>query len=149
MNKKGFTLVELMVVIVIIGVLAAVAIPKMTAATNKAKAGEGPMILSSISNLQAAHKVEKNKYVECDSTPHGQPSVSATGGWSDIGFEQNPNSRYYSFVVNTSNDSSAFAASGVLGVALGKAEAGQSITVDNHDLRTASSQIKELVPNWK
>ncbi|MCL1946612.1 MAG: prepilin-type N-terminal cleavage/methylation domain-containing protein, partial [Chitinivibrionia bacterium] len=58
MNKKGFTLVELMVVIVIIGVLAAVAIPKMMAATNKAKAGEGPQILSAISRMEASHKAE-------------------------------------------------------------------------------------------
>ena len=40
MNRKGFTLVELMVVIVIIGVLAAVAIPKFAEATSKARVTE-------------------------------------------------------------------------------------------------------------
>jgi len=149
MNKKGFTLVELMVVIVIIGVLAAVAIPKMMAATNKAKAGEGPMILSTISTLQATYKVEKDQYMPCPKTTHGQPGVSATSGWSDIGLEQNPNSRYYDFEVETGSDHSVFTAAGILGVALGKAPAGEKITIDNHDMREADDNIRDLVPTWR
>ena len=44
--KKGFTLIELMVVIVIIGVLAALAIPKFTDASTKAKISEIPTVIS-------------------------------------------------------------------------------------------------------
>ena len=43
--KKGFTLIELMVVIVIIGVLAALAIPKFTDASTKAKLSEIPTVI--------------------------------------------------------------------------------------------------------
>jgi len=65
MNKKGFTLVELMVVIVIIGVLAAVAIPKFSAATAKAKASEFPSVLSNIVSAQETNFAETDAYKNC------------------------------------------------------------------------------------
>jgi prepilin-type N-terminal cleavage/methylation domain-containing protein len=45
-NKQGFTLIELMVVIVIIGVLASLAIPRFTEASAKAKVAEAPNVIS-------------------------------------------------------------------------------------------------------
>lgn len=60
--KKGFTLVELMVVIVIIGILAALAIPRFLGATNKTKAAEFKPVLKQIYTLQEAYKQEKDAY---------------------------------------------------------------------------------------
>lgn len=73
--KKGFTLVELMVVIVIIGILAALAIPRFLGATNKTKAAEFKPVLKQIYTLQEAYKQEKDAY-----------SNDADG--SDIGFDK-------------------------------------------------------------
>ena len=60
--KKGFTLVELMVVIVIIGILAALAIPRFLGATNKSKAAEFKPVLKQIYTLQEAYRQEKDAY---------------------------------------------------------------------------------------
>ena len=60
--KKGFTLVELMVVIVIIGILAALAIPRFMGATNKTKATEFKPVLKQIYTMQEAYKQERDVY---------------------------------------------------------------------------------------
>lgn len=87
--KKGFTLVELMVVIVIIGILAALAIPRFLGATNKTKAAEFKPVLKQIYTLQEAYKQEKDAY-----------SNDADG--SDIGFDK-PDSASARFSYGVSN----------------------------------------------
>jgi len=47
-NKKGFTLIELMIVVAIIGILAAIAIPKFADLINKSKEGATKGALSTV-----------------------------------------------------------------------------------------------------
>ena len=60
MKRQGFTLIELMVVIVIIGVLASLAIPRFTDASIKAKVAEAPRVIASFESAYLAGVAEGN-----------------------------------------------------------------------------------------
>lgn len=61
--QKGFTLVELMVVVIVVGVLAAVAIPMYTLASDRAKASEAVAALGSIRTAMRSYYAEHGTYV--------------------------------------------------------------------------------------
>jgi prepilin-type N-terminal cleavage/methylation domain-containing protein len=64
LTKQGFTLIELMVVIVIIGVLASLAIPRFTEASIKAKVAEAPRVIASFESAFLAAVAEGSKLTD-------------------------------------------------------------------------------------
>ncbi len=73
-GNKGFTLIELMIVVVIIGILAAMAIPRFMRASTKSKQAEAKLILKQIYTMQRAYRQLKDGYYPSDgSTVVAQP----------------------------------------------------------------------------
>ena len=62
-NRKGFTLVELMIVVAIIGILAAIAIPNFLNFRLKAKTSEAKSNLGAIRSTQVAYFAEWSTWV--------------------------------------------------------------------------------------
>ena len=60
-NRFGFTIIELMVVILIVGILAAVAVPMMKGRIDKAKWSEGKAFMGTIARSLRAHVSETGK----------------------------------------------------------------------------------------
>jgi prepilin-type N-terminal cleavage/methylation domain-containing protein len=95
MNKKGFTLIELMIVVAIIGILAAIAIPNFLNYQCKSKQSEAKQSLGTIGKNQEAYLTEFDKY---------------TSNLSAIGFAAKGKIRY-AYTVTCANPSSSFTAS--------------------------------------
>lgn len=65
--QQGFTLVELLVVVVIVGILSAVALPQFFSQTKKAAATEGTQQASSIAKQASAYYLENGAVASGDS----------------------------------------------------------------------------------
>lgn len=100
-SQKGFTLIELMIVVVIIGILAALAIPRFMRATTKSKQSEAKQILKQVYVMQRAYRQENDTY-----TANGA-SASAGGSFAVLGVDIMTSARY-SYAITA--DSTSFTA---------------------------------------
>lgn len=102
-SQKGFTLIELMIVVAIIGILSAIAIPNFLAFRMKAKASEAKSNLGSIRTCEEAYKTEHEAYCAAAVAPQAAPTATSVAwatnpGYTAMGFAPAGNV-YYTYVV--------------------------------------------------
>jgi prepilin-type N-terminal cleavage/methylation domain-containing protein len=76
--EAGFTLMELMVVVAIIGLLAAIAIPSFLSYQARSRRSEAYVNLAAIARIQSAYQAERGEFFEAGAWPN----FTAYGGLS-------------------------------------------------------------------
>lgn len=109
-RNRGFTLIELMIVVVIIGLLAALAIPRFMAVSTKNKQSEARLILKQIYVSQRAFRQAGNSYFLTGASA----SAASPFGFRDITIEISPTSLYTYSINGDANAFTATATSGAL-----------------------------------
>jgi len=88
--KRGFTLIELIVVIIIVGILASVGMTQYTKVVEKGRAGEARVVLGSLRTAEVAEWQENGSYAAVANLGVAAPTACAT-------------THYFSYSCNTSS----------------------------------------------
>ena len=131
---KGFTLVELMVVIVIVGILAAVAIPKFTVASHKAKCSEYPTVLSTMYQSEHTYEAENGSFASMTQLTAADLTI--------------PASNYFSYSIQNQT-ATVFSAQAALTRDVGSATSGETAGIGQDGVKTAAGYLSTYATSWK
>lgn len=103
-KSGGFTLAELLIVIVILGILGGMALPRLFPQVEKSRVAEAIGILSAIRKGEEAYKLEYGGYLHVDGRTDTGENVSQSSVWLPLGMvdpHSNPN-RLFNYAVKGS-----------------------------------------------
>ena len=100
MKKLGFSLIELMIVIVIMGVLAAVAVPKLFGLMDKAKVSEVGLAAGTYIKMQDAFIHERHKGGTWQVIGYKSPAGNESGRASTSTFEYDADQGTYNWTAS-------------------------------------------------
>jgi len=140
LKKQGFTLIELMVVIVIIGVLASLAIPRFTEASAKAKVAEAPRVIASFESAWLALVAE-------------QGTITTTDGLIFDNAAVNGESKWWTYNTPTTSGTYSASAAAQMGKIPANATIGVTYSTESNSfahtaVATATTSFKKYIPNF-
>jgi prepilin-type N-terminal cleavage/methylation domain-containing protein len=134
----GFTLVELAVVVAVVALLAAVAIPKFMSASEKAKASEFPTLLSAMYSGQLAFHVEHGYFVTDFSFLRDSSGIDVPSSTKWFGYSL-PMATTTSFVGRAQVNVPGF----------GNALPSDTAGIDETNAKNCTPNLLRYCPNWK
>lgn len=103
-EKKGFSLIELMIVVAIVAILVALALPSYTAYVRKAKRGEAEQLLMNWANLQEIWRANNPTYADDVAAPNGIPLPTHANYTFSLGAPNPPTANAYTLIATPIGD---------------------------------------------